>query len=132
MSRQLSAVARRVAITCPYRRTPDGEPEGEPTPELLRCARCGATVAVLPPAATAWCLPCGQRMRPIRPKGTPRRDVTLGLHRLRHRFGTDVVREHGIAVGQVALRHSNPQTTARYAKEREHQVAAFVRTLRRG
>jgi len=40
------------------------------------------------------------------PKGTERRGMTLGLHRLRHRFG--------------------------YAKEREHQVAAFVRTLRRG
>jgi integrase len=66
------------------------------------------------------------------PKGTARRGMTLGLHRLRHRFGTDVVREHGIAVGQAALRHSNPQTTARYAKEREHQVAALVRTLRRG
>jgi integrase/recombinase XerC len=66
------------------------------------------------------------------PKGTARRDLTLGLHRLRHRFGTDVVREHGIAVGQAALRHANPQTTARYAKERELQVAAFVRTLRRG
>ena len=65
------------------------------------------------------------------PKGSPRRDVMLGLHRLRHRFGTDVVREHGIAVGQAALRHANPQTTARYAKEREHQVASFVRTLRR-
>jgi len=63
------------------------------------------------------------------PKGTERRGMTLGLHRLRHRFGTDVVREHGIAVGQAALRHANPQTTARYAKEREHQVAAFVRTL---
>ena len=66
------------------------------------------------------------------PKGSERRDVTLGLHRLRHRFGTDVVREHGIAVGQAALRHASPQTTARYAKEREHQVAVFVRALRRG
>ena len=42
----------------------------DPTPELLRCPRCGATVAVQP-AADAWCLPCGQRMRPIRPRGTP-------------------------------------------------------------
>ena len=66
------------------------------------------------------------------PKGSEQRDVIQSLHRLRHRFGTDVVREHGIAVGQAALRHANPQTTARYAKEREHQVAAFVRTLRRG
>lgn len=46
------------------------ERPADPTPELLRCPRCGATVAVLPPA-TAWCLPCGQRMRPIRPKGNP-------------------------------------------------------------
>lgn len=44
--------------------------DADPTPELLRCPRCGATVGVQP-AATAWCLPCGQRMRPIRPKGTP-------------------------------------------------------------
>ena len=38
--------------------------------ELLCCARCCATVAVQP-AADAWCLTCGQRMRQIRPKGTP-------------------------------------------------------------
>ena len=60
----------RLGDTGPYRRTSEGAPEDEPAPELLRCPRCGATVAVLP-AADAWCLPCGQRMRPIRPKGTP-------------------------------------------------------------
>jgi integrase/recombinase XerC len=56
--------------------------------------------------------------------------AVLGLHRLRHRFGTDVVKAHGIAVGQTALRHASPVTTARYAKDRETEVAAFVRTLR--
>jgi len=65
-----------------------------------------------------------------RPEGG-RGGAALGLHRLRHRFGTDVVAAHGLAVGQAALRHSNPATTSRYVKDRDVAVAAFVRTLRR-
>ena len=65
-------------------------------------------------------------------KGTPKRGSTMGLHRLRHRFGTDVVRSLGIEAGRVALRHASVVTTQRYAKGTEAQVAAFVRELRRG
>lgn len=65
-------------------------------------------------------------------KGTPKRSSTMGLHRLRHRFGTDVVRSLGIEAGRVALRHASVVTTQRYAKGTEQQVAAFVRELRRG
>lgn len=57
--------------------------------------------------------------------------VTLGLHRLRHRYGTDVVQAYGLAVGQAALRHANPATTSRYVKDRENAVAEFARGLRR-
>jgi hypothetical protein len=32
-------------------------------PVVLRCPRCGATVA-LNVDARAWCLPCGRRMHP--------------------------------------------------------------------
>jgi len=41
---------------------------GAPLPLVLRCPRCGRSVAVLPSTA-AWRLPCGRRMRPIRPTG---------------------------------------------------------------
>ena len=65
-------------------------------------------------------------------KRTLRRDSTMGLHRLRCSFGTDVVRHLGIEAGRVALRHASVVTTQRYAKGSEHQVAAFVRELWRG
>jgi len=66
---------------------------------------------------------------PMNGKPAPRNVATLGVHRLRHRFGTDVVKSCGLAIGQTALRHASPTTTARYAKDRDEAVAAFVRTL---
>ena len=67
--------------------------------------------------------------RTVNGKPAPRNAATLGVHRLRHRFGTDVVKSCGLAIGQTALRHASPTTTARYAKDRDEAVAAFVRTL---
>ena len=71
-----------------------------------------------------------EKARP--PKGTPRCSTTMGLDRLRHRFGRDVVRSLGIEAGPVALRHASVMTTQRYAKGAEQQSAAFVRELWRG
>ena len=65
------------------------------------------------------------------PKGTPKRDKEMGLHRLRHRFGTDIVRSIGIEHGRVALRHASVVTTQRYAKGEGERIASFVRGLRR-
>lgn len=60
-----------------------------------------------------------------------RRAKALGLHRLRARFGTDVVMAHDLAVGQIAMRHASPNTTSRYVKHRDGVVAEFVRGLHR-
>ena len=56
----------------------------------------------------------------------------MGLQRLRHQFGTDVVRTLGIEAGRVALRHASVVTRQRYPNDTEALVAAFVRELRRG
>lgn len=56
----------------------------------------------------------------------------MSLLRLRHRFGTDVVRRLGIEAGRVALWHASVVATQRYAWGTEAQVAAFVRELLRG
>ena len=55
--------------------------------------------------------------------------MALGVHRLRHSFGTRVAATHGLDVAQTALRHASPTTTARYVKGRDQRVASFVRTL---
>ena len=55
--------------------------------------------------------------------------MALGVHRLRHSFGTRVAEACGLDVAQKALRHRSPTTTARYVKETDRRVAAFVRTL---
>jgi integrase/recombinase XerC len=59
------------------------------------------------------------------------RAVALGIHRLRHRFATDVVAQYGLAVGQEACRHANVATTTRYVHDQQRAVADFVRGLRR-
>ena len=65
-------------------------------------------------------------------KGTPKRKTVMGLHRLRHRFGTDVVRGIGLEGGRVALRHASIQTTIRYVDNDERAIQQYVRGLRRG
>jgi integrase len=65
------------------------------------------------------------------PKGAPRRALVCGAHRLRHRFGTDVVAQLGLRQGAAALRHASIQTTMRYAKEDHRALGEFARGLRR-
>jgi len=56
----------------------------------------------------------------------------FGLLRARRRYGIDAVREGGLLVAQMALRHKTPTMTARYASETEEELAQFVGAVRRG
>lgn len=48
--------------------TADRQRNGNET-AVLKCPKCGRTVATMP-AAEAWCLPCGERMRPVKGKAS--------------------------------------------------------------
>ena len=67
--------------------------------------------------------------RAARPRKHDGSILALGVHRLRHSFGTHVAQSQGLDVAQTALRHASPTTTSRYVKNRDARVAAFVRTL---
>ena len=68
--------------------------------------------------------------RAARPRKHDGTILALGVHRLRHSFGTRVAEACGLGIAQTALRHRSPTTTSRYVKDRDRHVAAFTRTLR--
>lgn len=55
---------------------------------------------------------------------------TLVPHQLRHRFGTQVRREHDVLVAQKALRHSSLTSTAVYTAVDNAEVVQAIRALR--
>lgn len=64
--------------------------------------------------------------RMARAAGETKPGQQLGVHRLRHRYGTALAERYGLGVAQSGMRHASPTTTSRYVKERDRQLQAFA------
>jgi integrase/recombinase XerC len=101
------------------------------TPAALRVAGKGGREATVPTHPALWMLVAGEPAGLLArtPAGGRFRDLSaaarahfrrlelfgVGLHQLRHRFGTLVYRaNHDLLAAQRALRHASPVTTTRY------------------
>lgn len=83
-------------------------------PKVARCPNCGRAV-ILSVDASVWCLPCGRRMAPVTPRGTP-------FNNSRNRNRTEFIPRRPQASGtyvrppKPCLPASRPRTAIRLAQ----------------